>query len=119
MTVDREIDKSSEEIVVEEKPEVVEEETKIEAPQIVPKKIVPKSDGKSYSIIIGSFKTDTNADRLCEKFRRLGFDSEIVKLESSWYRVIAHTYNNKSEANRNLKVIRTTMKKPDAWLLIE
>ena len=71
---------------------------------------------RNYSVVVGSFGMKTNAEGLQQRLRDAGYDAQIVKNnERDMYRVVAATYDNKSDAVRSRDQLRATY--PDAWLL--
>ena len=71
---------------------------------------------KAYSVIVGSFGLVSNAEGLQQRLRDAGYQAQIVKNEDrNMYRVVAATFDNKSDAARSRDQLRATY--PDAWLL--
>ena len=75
---------------------------------------------KDYSVVVGSFSLQANAEGLQQQLRDGGYDAQIVKNESNnMFRVVASTFDNKAEAVRSRDAIRGSKfnKESDAWLL--
>lgn len=59
---------------------------------------------KSYSVVVGSFVTQANAEGLMTTLRNKGYAAQVVKTNETinghtgWFRVIASTYANKADA---------------------
>ena len=71
---------------------------------------------KAYSVVVGSFGLVSNADGLQQRLRDAGYQAQIVKNEDrNMYRVVAATFDNKSDAARSRDQLRATY--ADAWLL--
>ena len=71
---------------------------------------------KDYSVVVGSFSVQANAQGLQSKLNAAGYDAQIVKNnERGLFRVIATTFANKADAVRSRDAFRATY--PDAWLL--
>ena len=75
---------------------------------------------KNFSVVVGSFGLQANAEGLQQQLRDGGYNAQIVKNESnSMFRVIATTFDSKSEAVSSRDQIRGSKYNPkgDAWLL--
>ena len=75
---------------------------------------------KNYSVVVGSFGLQTNAEGLQQQLRDGGYNAQIVKNESNnMFRVIATTFDNKLDAVNSRDQIRGSRFNPkgDAWLL--
>ena len=71
---------------------------------------------KNFSVVVGAFSVRANAEGLQQQLKDAGYDAQIVKNEArNLYRVIAATFDSKSEAARSRNELRA--KYPDAWLL--
>ena len=78
--------------------------------------VVSGSGLKAYSVVVGSFGLQSNAEGLQQRLRNAGYDAQIVKNEDrNMYRVIAATFDNKADAARSRDQLRATY--ADAWLL--
>ena len=78
--------------------------------------LVSGSGLKAYSVVVGSFGVQANAEGLQQRLKDAGYDAQIVKNEDrSMFRVVATTYNDKSSAVSSRDQLRATY--PDAWLL--
>ncbi len=75
---------------------------------------------KNFSVVVGSFGLQTNAEGLQQQLRDGGYNAQIVKNESNnMFRVIATTFDNKLDAVNSRDQIRGSKYNPkgDAWLL--
>ena len=75
---------------------------------------------RNFSVVVGSFSVITNAEGLQQQLRDGGYNAQIVKNESNnMFRVIATTFDNKSDAVSSRDQIRGSKYNPkgDAWLL--
>ena len=75
---------------------------------------------KSFSVVVGSFGLQANAEGLQQQLRDGGYNAQIVKNESNnMYRVIATTFDSKYDAVNSRDQIRGSKYNPkgDAWLL--
>ncbi len=81
--------------------------------------VVDGSGLKAYSVIVGAFGLQTNAEGLCQQLRDSGYDAQIVKNEGGLFRVVATTFDNKADAVNSRNSIRGSQFNPkgDAWLL--
>ena len=71
---------------------------------------------KNFSVVVGAFSVRANAEGLQQQLKDAGYDAQMVKNEArNLYRVIAATFDSKSEAARSRNEFRA--KYPDAWLL--
>jgi cell division protein FtsN len=75
---------------------------------------------KSFSVVVGSFGLQTNAEGLQQQLRDGGYNAQIVKNEANnMFRVVATTFDNKLDAVNSRDQIRGSKFNPkgDAWLL--
>jgi cell division protein FtsN len=82
--------------------------------------LVSGSGLKNYSVVVGSFGLQTNAEGLCQQLRDGGYDAQIVKNETNnMFRVVATTFDSKADAVNSRNSIRGSQFNPkgDAWLL--
>lgn len=83
--------------------------------------VVSGSPLKTYSVVVGSFVTQANAEGLKTRLQDNGYDSRVLKTnetinnQTGWYRVIASSYDDKSSAVQSRDALRSTY--PGAWLL--
>lgn len=80
--------------------------------------LVSGSPLRAYSVVVGSFSVQSNAEGLKNKLNNAGYGSRVVKATvngAAWYRVVAGSYDTKNEAAS----FRASLKGnyPDAWLL--
>ena len=82
--------------------------------------VVDGSGLKAYSVVVGAFSLQSNAQGLCQQLRDSGYDAQIVKNEErGLFRVVATTFDNKADAVNSRNSIRGSQFNPkaDAWLL--
>jgi len=75
---------------------------------------------KAYSVVIGSFKSQANAEGQQQQLRNAGYDAQIARnnaVDGAWFRVIATTFDNKEAAVTSRDALRATY--PGAWLLFK
>ena len=75
---------------------------------------------KNFSVVVGSFGLQANAEGLWQQLRDGGYNAQIVKNEANnMFRVIATTFDNKADAVNSRDQIRGSRFNPkgDAWLL--
>lgn len=73
---------------------------------------------KAYSVVVGSFGVKANAEGLQQRLKEAGYDAQLVKNNAkNMYRVIASTFDNKSDAISSRNQMRSQY--PDAWLLMK
>ena len=75
---------------------------------------------KNFSVVVGSFGLQANAEGLQQQLRDGGYNAQIVKNESNnMFRVVATTFDSKVEAVNSRDQIRGSKYNPkgDAWLL--
>ena len=74
------------------------------------------SEGKKYYIVAGSFKNRQNAVNFRQKLRSQGYDSEMIGERNGMHAVSYASFDNKSQAKRELQKLRNE-KGVQAWLL--
>ena len=82
--------------------------------------LISGSGLKSFSVVVGSFGLQSNAEGLQQQLRDGGYDAQIVKNESNnMFRVVATTFDSKVDAVNSRDQIRGSKYNPkgDAWLL--
>ena len=73
---------------------------------------------KAYSVVVGSFGLQSNAEGLQQRLKNAGYDAQIVKNEDrNMFRVVAATFDNKADAARSRDQFREQEAYKDAWLL--
>ena len=73
---------------------------------------------KAFSVVVGSFGLQSNAEGLQQRLRDAGYDAQIVKNEDrNMFRVVASTFDNKADAARSRDQFRAQEAYKDAWLL--
>jgi cell division protein FtsN len=71
---------------------------------------------KNFSVIVGSFAMQANAEGLQATLKSQGYDAQVAYNPSNqMYRVIAATYDTKADAVNSRNELRAQY--PDAWLL--
>ena len=70
---------------------------------------------KAYSVVVGSFGVQANAEALQAKLKSEGNDAQVVKSPSNMYRVIISTHDDKDAAVASRNNVRTRF--ADSWLL--
>ena len=71
---------------------------------------------KSYSVIVGSFSVQANAEGMQSTLRSQGYDAQVAyNAGNQMYRVVAATFDTKPDAVRSRNELRPQY--PDAWLL--
>ena len=82
--------------------------------------LISGSGLKSFSVVVGSFGLQSNAEGLQQQLRDGGYNAQIVKNESNnMFRVVATTFDSKVDAVNSRDQIRGSKYNPkgDAWLL--
>lgn len=75
---------------------------------------------KNYSVVVGSFVTQANAEAAREGLQKEGYDARIIKTDETikgvtpWYRVIASSYDDIASARQSRDTLR--QKYVGAWL---
>ena len=77
--------------------------------------LVNGSGLKAYSVIVGSFGVQANAEALQKILKSEGNDAQIVKSPSNMYRVIFSTHDDKASAAESRNKVRARF--ADSWLL--
>ncbi len=71
---------------------------------------------KNFSVVVGSFSIQANAEGLQQTLKNRGYDAQVVYNPSNqMYRVIASTFDTKGDAVSSRNMFRSDF--PDAWLL--
>ena len=70
---------------------------------------------KAYSVVVGSFGVQANAEALQKILKSEGNDAQIVKSPSNMYRVIFSTHDDKASAAKSRNKVRPRF--ADSWLL--
>lgn len=78
--------------------------------------LVSGSGLKNFSVVVGSFSLEANANGLQQQLRSAGYDAQIVKNEAgNTFRVVATTFDTKEEAIASRNDLQ--LKYAGAWLL--
>lgn len=76
---------------------------------------------RAYSVVVGSFMNQTNAEGLYNTLINRGYNARVVRTNETisghtgWYRVAASSYDAKNQAVSSRNGLQGTY--PDAWLL--
>lgn len=76
---------------------------------------------RTYSVVVGSFVSQANAEGLCNQLRQAGRDARVIKTNETinghtgWFRVIASSYDSKASAAQSRNELSAQY--PGAWLL--
>ena len=71
---------------------------------------------KNFSVVVGSFSVKANAESMVSRLKSAGYAAQLgYNADRNMYRVIASTFDNKSDAARSRDQLRSTY--ADAWLL--
>lgn len=71
---------------------------------------------KSFSVVVGSFSVQANAEGLQGTLKSQGYDAQVAyNSANQMYRVVAATFDTKPEAVSSRNELRSQY--PDAWLL--
>ena len=71
---------------------------------------------KNFSVVVGSFSVQANAEGLQQTLKSQGYDAQVAyNSANQMYRVIASTFSVKTDAVRSRNELRANY--PDAWLL--
>lgn len=76
---------------------------------------------RTFSVIVGSFMNQTNAEGLYNTLVNRGYNARVVRTNETinghtgWYRVAASSYDDKSQAVNSRNGLQGSY--PDAWLL--
>jgi cell division protein FtsN len=75
---------------------------------------------KKFFVIVGSFSSNENANRLKKELSGQGFKPIILRSETGYYRVCIDSYDQESEARfRVMRIRQEHPKYADSWLLIK
>lgn len=86
-----------------------------------PYSVIKGAPLKTFSVVVGSFSLQPNAEGLFSNLQARGLNPSIVKTNetingiSGWYRVVASSYDDKGQAAASRDQLRGTY--ADAWLL--
>ena len=70
---------------------------------------------KAYSVVVGSFSIQANAENLQRTLTNAGYGAQIARNPQGMYRVIASTFDDLNSAVSSRNTLRQQY--PDAWLL--
>lgn len=83
--------------------------------------VVNGSALRTYSVVVGSFITQANAEGLMNKLKNQGYESRVVKTNETinghtgWFRVVASSFDDKASAVQSKNKLKETY--AGAWLL--
>lgn len=83
--------------------------------------VVSGNSLKAYSVVVGSFVTQANAEGLMSTLKEKGYDARVVKTnetingQTGWFRVIASSFDDKASAAQSRDELKSTY--AGAWLL--
>lgn len=100
-----------------EAPAVVTDTVKPAPPVQEVKEIKPvRNEIQKYFLIAGCFEYKENADKLCDKLQREGYDSKIINYFENLYLVSYNGFPTRKEGLEALKEIRQEQGKEKTWL---
>ena len=71
---------------------------------------------KAYSVVVGSFGVEANAEGLQQRLQNAGYSAQVAfNSGNNMYRVVAATFDSKASAVQSRNQLRATY--ADAWLL--
>lgn len=71
--------------------------------------------GERYHIVVGSFRTRDNADKLCGELKAKGCEARVAYSSDDKYRVFYYSTDSESDLRARLETARKEY--PDAWML--
>ena len=78
--------------------------------------VVSGSGLKAFSVVVGSYSVQANAEGMQGQLRNKGYDAQVAYDASTrMYRVVASTFDTKNDAVQSRNQLRSQY--PDAWLL--
>ena len=81
--------------------------------------VKPKSNNTFYSIIAGTFRNKSYAERKIKVLKKQGYNAALAEINpKGMFRVAYGRFKSKDEATKLLYLLKYTLKK-DAWYLIE
>lgn len=98
---------------------VVTEDTVKPAPSVVEKveEVKPvRNEIQNYFLIAGCFEYKENADKLCDKLQREGYDSRVITYFENLYLVSYNGFPTRKQGLEALKEIRQEAGKEKTWL---
>ena len=85
--------------------------------------VVNGSPLKAYSVVVGSFLTQANAEGLMSTLQGEGYDARVVKTNETinghtgWFRVVACSFDDKPSAAQSRDRLKAQPSYKGAWLL--
>lgn len=78
--------------------------------------VVSGSGLKAFSVVVGSYSVQANAEGMQGQLRNKGYDAQVAyDASTKMYRVVASTFATKNDAVQSRNQLRSQY--PDAWLL--
>ncbi len=78
--------------------------------------VVSGSGLKAFSVVVGSYSVQANAEGMQGQLRNKGYDAQVAyDASTKMYRVVASTFDTKNDAVQSRNQMRSQY--PDAWLL--
>lgn len=78
--------------------------------------VVSGSGLKAFSVVVGSYSVQANAEGMQGQLRNKGYDAQVAyDASTKMYRVVASTFDTKNDAVQSRNQLRSQY--PDAWLL--
>lgn len=78
--------------------------------------VVSGSGLKAFSVVVGSYSVQANAEGMQGQLRNKGYDAQVAyDASTKMYRVVASTFATKNDAVQGRNQLRSQY--PDAWLL--
>lgn len=102
-------------LIIKGKPEAAESSS----PLMPVEEMSPAPVEQKFHIIVGSFRSKSNADSYAEKLKALGYEPEIIFMEDSYIRISLHSLPGKQNALEVLEKQRTEPGMEHAWILVK
>ncbi len=83
--------------------------------------VISGGELKRFSVVVGSFITQANAEALMGTLKTKGYDARVVKTnetingQTGWFRVVASSYDDKVSAVQSRDELKASY--PGAWIL--
>jgi len=103
--------------IVTEKPKPVQEITRNETFTLASGEANTETFNYKYHVVVGSFKSQSNAKGLQSSLNAEGNNSIIVVNEIGMFRVLLASYNEYSQARAHINRILNRF--PDSWVLVQ
>ena len=83
---------------------------------VVKAKPVAEPSPAEIALVVGAFRETSNAERICDQARLLGFSPKIQALDNGLHRVVLLGFETRAAAELGLAEVRTKLE-PSAWVL--